>query len=81
MVVAKRLITKNWKARDPPHIRAWRYSLIAWAKAEGIALLREETLGLRKTPIATQWEGLLRALVRAEGSDPERQPRSGDGSQ
>ncbi|KAJ1124424.1 hypothetical protein NDU88_002885 [Pleurodeles waltl] len=62
LIVAKRLVTHRWKSPDPPSVQAWRRSLEVWAGAEGIALVREEVLGLRQFPLSANWEGLLLRL-------------------
>lgn len=56
LIVAKRLITKRWKAPDPPPARAWYHSMICWAQAESVALQRQDAIGIRKTPLAVAWE-------------------------
>ncbi|KAJ1135695.1 hypothetical protein NDU88_002130 [Pleurodeles waltl] len=47
LITAKRLITRKWKSTDPPAEQAWKYSFEVWAGAEGVALKREDALGLR----------------------------------
>ena len=71
MVVAKRLITRKWKA---PNILAWERSMAVWAGAESSVLGIEETKGLRKFPIANEWAemlGILETNISRTGSAAE----------
>ncbi|KAJ1123080.1 hypothetical protein NDU88_001553 [Pleurodeles waltl] len=62
LITAKRLITRRWKSSDPPFERAWKSSFEVWAGAEGVALAREDALGLRKYPLSISWEAMLVCL-------------------
>ncbi|KAJ1162460.1 hypothetical protein NDU88_002928 [Pleurodeles waltl] len=64
LITAKRLITRRWKSSDPPVERAWKSSFEVWAGAEGVALAREDALGLRKypLPLSVSWEAMLACL-------------------
>ncbi|KAJ1169437.1 hypothetical protein NDU88_001330 [Pleurodeles waltl] len=62
LLPAKRLISRWWKSSDPPVVRAWKSSFEVWAGAEGVALVREDALGLRKYPLSISWEVMLACL-------------------
>ena len=62
LLLAKRLLTRGWKAPVPPHIDAWVNSVRAWAQAESTTLHTEELRGLRKFPIAECWDKMLADL-------------------
>lgn len=70
LIVAKRLITKRWKQRDPPEALHWELSMEVWAQAESTSLHREETAGLRKYPIAQAWDAMLRLLRATRAVTP-----------
>ncbi|KAJ1163576.1 hypothetical protein NDU88_004034 [Pleurodeles waltl] len=55
LITAKRLITRRWKSSDPPVERAWKSSFEVWAGTEGVALAKEDALGLRKYPLSVSW--------------------------
>ncbi|KAJ1199973.1 hypothetical protein NDU88_003804 [Pleurodeles waltl] len=65
--MAKRLVTRRWKSLDPPSVQAWNYSFEVWAGAEGVALKREDALGLRKYPLSDSWEEMLLRLRSVSG--------------
>ncbi|KAJ1124772.1 hypothetical protein NDU88_003221 [Pleurodeles waltl] len=66
---AKRLITRRWKSADPPAEQAWKQSFGVWAAAEGVALRREDTLGLRQYPLSVRLGG-TRFLPAGWGTGP-----------
>ena len=68
LLVAKRLITKNWRAVHAPTFKAWKQSMLHWAQAESTALHIEEIKALRKFPIAQYWDTMLLELRRGEGA-------------
>ncbi|KAJ1171049.1 hypothetical protein NDU88_002920 [Pleurodeles waltl] len=70
LITAKRLITRRWKSSDPPVERAWKSSFEVWAGAEGVALAREDALGLRKYPLSVSWEAML-ACLRGLGQNSD----------
>ncbi|KAJ1146360.1 hypothetical protein NDU88_012637 [Pleurodeles waltl] len=51
---------------------AWARSLSVWVGAEYTALRREDALGLRKYPIAAQWELMLVDLSTPLVLEPDR---------
>ena len=59
LLLVKRLLTKSWKAQEPPLIGTWFKSVRAWAQAESTTLHIEELRGLRKFPIAECWDKML----------------------
>ncbi|KAJ1112959.1 hypothetical protein NDU88_001219 [Pleurodeles waltl] len=62
LITAKRLITRRWKSSDPPAERAWKSSFEVWTGTEGVALAREDALGLLKYPLSVRWEAMLACL-------------------
>ncbi|KAJ1127702.1 hypothetical protein NDU88_006095 [Pleurodeles waltl] len=62
LITGKRLITHRWKSSDPPVERAWKSSFEVWAGAEGVVLVRENALGLRKYLSSVSWEAMLACL-------------------
>lgn len=59
--------------RPPPLLKAWSQSMLNWAKAEAISLLKEDMLGLRKYPISMAWNTIPTALqVAITTDDPPR---------
>lgn len=81
-IVAKRLITKRWKSPTAPHTIARRRSLLNWARAEGVALHREDLLGIRKFPLAHHWDAMVSSLQGMDnvteegpqGREPDEEP-------
>ncbi|KAJ1156109.1 hypothetical protein NDU88_008834 [Pleurodeles waltl] len=62
----------RWKSADPPAEQAWKYLLEVWAAMEGVALRREDALGLRKYPLLDSWEEMVSCLRgMRQGSDAE----------
>ncbi|KAJ1181817.1 hypothetical protein NDU88_007016 [Pleurodeles waltl] len=57
----------GWKSSGPPSVHAWKYSFEVWAGAEGVALKREDVLGLRKYPLSDSWEEMLLRLQNMSG--------------
>ncbi|KAJ1116954.1 hypothetical protein NDU88_005156 [Pleurodeles waltl] len=54
-----------WHPRvDPPAAQAWRRSFGVWAAADGVALKREDALGLRQYPLSDRW-GELEPCLQA----------------
>ncbi|KAJ1127879.1 hypothetical protein NDU88_006272 [Pleurodeles waltl] len=72
LVVAKRLITRKWRAPEPPTYEAWACSFSVWASAEYMALRRGDALGLHKYPLAAQLELMLADLSTSLARDPNR---------
>ena len=58
-ILALKLVTGTWKAKNAPHYKHWCRELINWATAEHALLLLDESRGLRKTPLAAGWDALL----------------------
>lgn len=58
LLLAKRTITRRWKARTPPLVAEWQSEVARWGRAESVELKREETRGLRKKPISLEWNML-----------------------
>lgn len=67
LITATRLITKTWTRAEPPQIPHWHKSLDCWARAESVALHREETAGLRTFPIAQTWDNILKKFTQLRG--------------
>ncbi|KAJ1155340.1 hypothetical protein NDU88_008070 [Pleurodeles waltl] len=67
LITAKRLVTRRWRSSDPPSVQAWKCSFEVWTGAEGVALKREEVLGLRKFPLSAGWEELMLRLRNMNG--------------
>ncbi|KAJ1155794.1 hypothetical protein NDU88_008520 [Pleurodeles waltl] len=42
--------------------QAWKYSFEVWASAEGVALKRQDAMGIRKCPLSDSWEEMLSCL-------------------
>ncbi|KAJ1131950.1 hypothetical protein NDU88_010280 [Pleurodeles waltl] len=57
--VAKRLLTRRWKATTAPTTTQWKAEVIEWGKAEGEALRREDNSGMRECPVAPDWDALM----------------------
>ena len=66
LLLAKRLITKYWKANTAPLIPAWIKSITTWAQAKSAALHTEEIKGLRKYPMASFWDAVLTKLMTSQ---------------
>ncbi|KAJ1130089.1 hypothetical protein NDU88_008445 [Pleurodeles waltl] len=62
LLMAKCLITRKWWYPEPATYEAWAQSLSVWVRAECVALRHEDVLGLRKDPLAAQWELMLADL-------------------
>ncbi|KAJ1142952.1 hypothetical protein NDU88_009264 [Pleurodeles waltl] len=67
LIMAKRLVTRRWKSSGPPSGQAWKCSFEVWAGAEGVALKREDVLGLRKYLLSDSWEEMLLRLRNMSG--------------
>ncbi|KAJ1166806.1 hypothetical protein NDU88_007202 [Pleurodeles waltl] len=68
LITAKRLVTRMWKSSGPLSVQACKCSFEVWAGAEGVALKREEVLGLHKYLLSASWEELLLRLQSMSGS-------------
>ncbi|KAJ1170522.1 hypothetical protein NDU88_002397 [Pleurodeles waltl] len=64
-----------WKAQMLPGVAHWR-TTVKWGRVEAVALRREEVRGLRKYPIAAEWEVLLLDLQaqQEEANDSQNAP-------
>lgn len=62
LILAKRTITRRWKAKKAPTVHEWYDEAIKWGGAEGSELHREEIRGLRKKHISMEWHILLEEL-------------------
>lgn len=52
----------HWKSKKPPTTRSWHSELVRWGSAESAAIRREEARGIRKLPIAMEWDIMLEAI-------------------
>ncbi|KAJ1179330.1 hypothetical protein NDU88_004564 [Pleurodeles waltl] len=59
LLMAHRLIAMHWKAHILPGVALWCAASLKWGKAEAVVLRLEETCGLRRIPIAANWETIL----------------------
>ncbi|KAJ1200383.1 hypothetical protein NDU88_004207, partial [Pleurodeles waltl] len=56
LLLAKRLLTRRWKATTAPTTTQWKAEVMEWGKAEGAALRREDNSGMRECPVAPDWD-------------------------
>ncbi|KAJ1109557.1 hypothetical protein NDU88_006917 [Pleurodeles waltl] len=75
LVMYRRQIAKSWKAqfRPPPRVR-WRQDVTTWARADLQVLKSEEGKGLRRYPIAQEWEMAVTSwsnIVRATDANTD----------
>lgn len=69
LILAKRNITMKWKASTAPSLMSWYNEMVRWGRAEGTALKKEETKGLRKKKtISLEWNSLLEELLAMDTS-------------
>lgn len=54
-------------------------NLLTWANAESIMLHREDMLGIRRLPIATNWDAIMVELQNAHSAELDV-PYSDDGA-
>ena len=69
LILAKREITRNWKARTGTTVLLRKREFIRWADCEGAGLMREAKMGRGNIDMARAWEALLEELKFPD--DPE----------
>ncbi|KAJ1115951.1 hypothetical protein NDU88_004171 [Pleurodeles waltl] len=64
LALEKRRITKSWKSARGPSFIEWEKDVTKWAGAEGHTLRKEDSNGIRRSPIAHLWDEIMEAWLK-----------------
>ncbi|KAJ1201875.1 hypothetical protein NDU88_005679 [Pleurodeles waltl] len=71
LLLAKRLLTRRWKAATASSVAQWRAEVGEWGLAEGTALHWEEYRVMKQRPITLESDTLLESFKAATDNGTE----------
>ena len=68
--IMRKSIAKRWKSSTGPNYEDWFRESEQWARAEEVAIMEEEAMGIRRQPLSPTWREVQHAFTLAREGIP-----------